>query len=406
MKSTRRIPVVLLLGASLLSASGAAPAPGEPSADVTGKIVGWRTDWTGKYPAANLVPVWGTDKNVVWKTPLTSWGNATPVITGERIFICSEPATLVCVDRNSGEILWQQEVVDAEGKSGKPPPSHGINGYTSMTPVTDGRHVFTLSGYGTVAAFDMEGKRAWLSRLAPPKHGWGTSASPVLVEGKVIVHIPPTVTALDAADGKTMWTADSAGAWGTPLAVTVGKKMAVYTTGGLLLDAAEGTEIARGRALPWTSPVCDGKRLYVADIDGAAALELPETAATGAQMKVAWELPVTPSRKRRHYASPVLHEGLLYAVTENGLLSVIDAATGALVYERPLELGGTTFPSIVLAGEHLLVSSDKGVTVVVKLGREYAETGRNTLEPFRGTPVFDGSRMYVRALQHLYCIGQ
>jgi outer membrane protein assembly factor BamB len=394
MKKTITLSLSILCTIALLSQAGA------------GESVGWRTDGTGMYPAAKPVLTWGADKNVLWKTPLPSWSNATPVIVGNKLFVCAEPATLVCVDKNEGTILWKQEMIAAEQKSGKRPRTHGTNGYTSMTPVTDGRHVFTLTGYGAVAAFDMTGKREWLTRLKPPNHGWGTSASPVLVDGKVIVHIPPVVTALNAADGKPAWTAKSNGAWGTPLVVTVGGKKAIYTTGGRLIAAADGTVIGRGRALPWTSPVSDGKRLYVADIDGAAALDLPAAAVPNARLEEAWKLPVTGRRKRRHYASPLLHDGLLYAVTENGHFTVIDAATGALAYERALKLGGTTFPSIVLAGEHLLVSSDRGKTVVLKPGRAYAETGRNTLEPFRATPVFDGGRMYVRGLRHLYCIGK
>ena len=44
------------------------------------------------------------------------------------------------------------------------------------------------------------------------------------------------------------------------------------------------------------------------------------------------------------------HEGLIYAVTRNNLLHVIDAATGEVVYEENGGLGGTAYPSICLAG--------------------------------------------------------
>jgi hypothetical protein len=70
------------------------------------------------------------------------------------------------------------------------------------------------------------------------------------------------------------------------------------------------------------------------------------------------------------------------------------------------ELGGTTYPSIALAGERLFVSSDTGKTIVLELGKELKQVAANTLEPFRSTPVFEGARMYVRTTNHLICIGQ
>jgi outer membrane protein assembly factor BamB len=68
--------------------------------------------------------------------------------------------------------------------------------------------------------------------------------------------------------------------------------------------------------------------------------------------------------------------------------------------------GGQCYPSITLAGKYLFVSSDNGHTLVLEPGREYKEIAHNVLEPFRSTPVFEGKRMYVRTLQHLWCIGE
>ncbi|MFH1730358.1 MAG: PQQ-binding-like beta-propeller repeat protein [Planctomycetota bacterium] len=83
----------------LIGIMGISPALAQEAA-------GWRTDGTGKYPSATPVTEWSTTKNVVWKTKMPSWGNATPVLAGGKIFVCSEPATLVCVDAKDGKILW------------------------------------------------------------------------------------------------------------------------------------------------------------------------------------------------------------------------------------------------------------------------------------------------------------
>jgi hypothetical protein len=74
--------------------------------------------------------------------------------------------------------------------------------------------------------------------------------------------------------------------------------------------------------------------------------------------------------------------------------------------ETKLELGGTFYPSVTLAGHTLFVSSDKGVTAVFDLDESGKEVARNGLEPFRSSPVFDGHRLYIRSLAGVYCIGR
>jgi outer membrane protein assembly factor BamB len=106
------------------------------------------------------------------------------------------------------------------------------------------------------------------------------------------------------------------------------------------------------------------------------------------------------------FASPVVHDGLLYAASDQGILTVLDAATGELVYEERLNLGGAIYPSISLAGNRVYVSSDNGATVVLQPGREYKELARNKLPSFRSSLVFEGKRVYVRTEKHLYCIGE
>jgi outer membrane protein assembly factor BamB len=73
-----------------------------------GQPVGWRTDWTGRYPDADPPTRWSSSDGIVWKCPMPSWSNATPVLVGERLFVCAEPTTLLCLDANSGQILWQR----------------------------------------------------------------------------------------------------------------------------------------------------------------------------------------------------------------------------------------------------------------------------------------------------------
>src|SRR5262249_2474325 len=92
----KRIPSVLLL---LLVCPLAARA---------GDGIGWRTDGSGSYPNAQPPLEWASTKNVVWRTPLSGPSNSHPVPLGHRVFICSEPCTLLCLHRDDGKILWQK----------------------------------------------------------------------------------------------------------------------------------------------------------------------------------------------------------------------------------------------------------------------------------------------------------
>ena len=47
-------------------------------------------------------------KNIVWTCRLPSYSNAQPIIVGDRIFLMSESEDLLCVDKNTGKILWKR----------------------------------------------------------------------------------------------------------------------------------------------------------------------------------------------------------------------------------------------------------------------------------------------------------
>lgn len=490
----------------LISILGISPAFAQAAA-------GWRTDGAGKYPSATPVTEWSPTKNVVWKTKMPSWSNASPVLAGGRIFVCSEPFTLLCIDAKDGEILWQKtnsyldalapeaaakergrvekrrkiavkakaiqkeqratneerervtrelkqiaeellpkpggrrlteeereketaREADLEKKaetlnkrladlkplaetqtrelaalkrqwdSAKPrrlPRTHETNGYSSSTPVTDGTHVYALFGNGFAACYDLDGNRIWIRFVERSGHGRGNCASPVLIDGKLIVKLRG-VTALDAKTGKTLWQAPAAHRWGSPVVTRVGGTDVLVTPAGELIRISDGKVLAtRMSDLTYCAPIVhDGVAYFVQH--GGKALEFSPGPENGVTVKPLW---TTTPKKDRYYASPLLHDGLIYAMTQSGHLSVIDAKTGAVTYQRRLKFGrGPAYPSITLAGSHLFLSREDGTTVVMTLGREPTQVAVNKLELFRTCPVFAGKRMIVRTAANLYCIGE
>lgn len=372
---------------------------------------GWRTDGTGRYPSARPPASWGPDNNVIWKTPLGGWSNASPVPAKGKIFVCREVATLLCVDRATGKILWEAGngygdvfPADEAARIGALPVTYqNVNGYSTPTPVVGGEAVYALFGNGVASAYDLSGRRLWARFLNKSTHGWGHSASPVVADGTFVAHVGNTVTALDAKTGAVAWQANGGQNWGTPLVLEMEGGKAVLTTGGDVFRLKDGKVLARTGGLPWTSPVADNGVIFLVDENGAYAWRLPKKIQDPLPLEKAWEnLRYT---RDRFYASPLVHEGIVYAVTQRGWMTALDAATGAVVWSQNVSLGGTLYPSPCLAGGRIYVSSDTGETVVLAPGREYKVLGRMALEPFRSNPVFDGDRVYIRGLTHLWCLG-
>src|SRR5262245_64897772 len=74
---------------------------------------------TGVSETKGLPTEFGPTKNVVWKTELPA-GHSSPVLTSDRIFVTAhtkEKLFVICLDRQTGKILWQREVPRAhEGR--------------------------------------------------------------------------------------------------------------------------------------------------------------------------------------------------------------------------------------------------------------------------------------------------
>lgn len=117
---------------------------------------------------------------------------------------------------------------------------------------------------------------------------------------------------------------------------------------------------------------------------------------------VAWFLP----RFTGYTPSPLAYRGRIYAVNDNGVLQVADAATGAEVYKARIGGGGHTFSSSPIASAgRVYIASEDGDVFVLGAGDEYDELAHNQLgEMVMASPAAVGDRLYVRTLTKLYCL--
>jgi outer membrane protein assembly factor BamB len=320
------------------------------------------------------------------------------------------PAVKETIDRQLDALRKQGEALKSERQKltlanrYTEPNKQGDAGFSTPTPVTNGKEVFVAFGNGLVACYDLEGNRKWLRLVEHSTAPFAHSGSPVLAGDHVVVHFADLV-ALRTKDGAEAWRVKCGPTHGTSLTTRIGSVDVLVTPGGMLVRADDGTVLAERMGTSGAnSPLLHEGKVYYVRSGSATAVKLPATLTPPVKVETLWTAKVRGSGY--WFSSPVLYDGLLYAPNDQGTLNVLDAATGEVVYERRLELGGTNYPSVSQAGGRIYVTSDSGATVVVQPGREYRELARNQLDRFRSSLVFEGKRLYVRTYKYLYCIGE
>jgi outer membrane protein assembly factor BamB len=103
-----------------------------------------------------------------------------------------------------------------------------------------------------------------------------------------------------------------------------------------------------------------------------------------------------------------LHEGKLYFVTDNGILSAINAGTGEVYYQERLPGTYSLKASLVAANGNLYVSTEQGDVLVVKMGEKFEVVATNRMadEFFIASPAIADGEMYLRGKNTLYLIRQ
>ncbi len=295
-----------------------------------------------------------------------------------------------------------------------PPPKFGKGGFgkgsfgpggmsagnTGATPISDGKYVATVFGNGVVAVYTLDGQRAWGKFVESPRLMFGHASSPLLLQGKLIVHVKDLV-ALDVATGKEAWRVALPASHASPVATRLGKEDVIISPAGAVVRARDGKVLAREKfSASQSSPVVHGDTIF---LFGATLEALKLSQGKGGEVTVESLWKRDGAREMHHLPSPLVHDGLLYGVTTAGLLDAIDAKTGKAVYRQRLG-GNQYYGSVALAGKLLYAIDTSGRAVVFKPGRRYERVAVNKLEETGSCPVFVGGDLYLRGKQNLYCV--
>ncbi len=360
----------------------------------------------GISPEPAVLKSWpASGPKILWKVPIGE-GYSQVVSAKGRLFTFSGQGSdeiAAALDAATGKQIWRARI-DSKWEDGQG------NGPRS-TPTVDGDLVYVLSPNGKLAALQTaNGKVAWQHDLRteyganPP--GWGISTSP-LVEGKLlIVNVGgagnKSIVAFDKANGKPVWTSQSdAAGYSAPIAITVRgvRQVIVFTAAGIVSVSPEDgrlfwrtswkTDYDVNAATPIFFPP---DKLFVSSGygTGSALLQINRT-----NVAEVWR-----SRgMKNQFSSSVLHDGVLYGF-DDATFKAIDAATGKERWKQR----GFGHGSLILAGGHLIVLSDKGKLALVEATpEEYKELGNaQVLEGKCWTsPSLADGRLYVRNEEQL-----
>lgn len=453
----------------------------------------------GVAPDSEALPVrFGPAENVLWKVSVGA-GHSSPCIWDDRVFVTSwdqvaSAFRTLCLDRTTGKERWRRDVkVDAIERV------HRVNSPASSTPATDGKRVFSYFGSYGLVCHDNDGRELWTKKLPRLRNIFGTAASPIVHDGKVILNRDTNedsrLWVLDAATGREVWVKDRSGfpsGWSTPVVwkrdgVT---ELLVYGAFRLtaydLADGAERWSVPGLADEPCITPVHgdglvfvssynmrtnpeviglpDWKTLtgrYDADENGTLSREevkdnksilsrldadgegdhplrgffrfldkdrngqldekewqgmfdwmstfkhangliaiKPGTATKDAE--IVWQ----HGRGVPECPSPLYHDGRVYIVKNGGLMTCLDARTGAVKYFGRIKARGPRYASPVIGDGKIYLPSARGQITVVAAGDELRILAQNDLkERVMATPALVDGKVYVRTEKHLYAFG-
>jgi outer membrane protein assembly factor BamB len=431
---------ILLSAAAVLAAQSAQSPVGQSS---THNWPQWRGPaQTGVAPGDAPVR-WSDTSGVAWKTTIPGRGFSSPVVWGDRVFITTAVPTgaasitagngfagggtgagvehrfeVLALDRETGQIAWQRTATVATPHEGY---HREYGSFASNSPVTDGTHVWAWFGSRGIFCYDMDGTLVWQKDFGVQLEmhlQFGEGTAPALHGDRIFLAFDHNgdsfIVALDKRTGDEIWRTprEEISNWSMPLIVEHGGRLQVvvsaptktraydYDRGSLIWEAAG----LGPNTIP--APVQLGDLVFAMSGFRSPKLIAMRLGGTGDLTDtdaVVWDT----TRGTSYTPSPVLHDGMLYVLTDSGMLSNLDARTGTPHYQQVRLPKPYNFKaSPVMAGDKLYLATEDEDVVVVRPGPKFDVIATNTLtdESFIATPAVAHGDLFLRSRTALYRI--
>ena len=160
--------LILYCGFMTAVAAGGIPYGHADFAPTPQRPVGWLGDGSGLFLGATPplnVNEYESDKGILWKVPMPFFSQSQPIVVGDRVFTISEPDTMICLEADTGRILWQDtlpwlHLKDKSSYKGEPDEADTYN---------RGRTVYSHAG-------------------SAHHYNWGGSWGAAMSDGQFVVH--------------------------------------------------------------------------------------------------------------------------------------------------------------------------------------------------------------------------
>src|ERR1017187_6881305 len=385
---------------------------------------------------------WSDKDHIAWKAEVPGKGHSSPVIWGDRLLLTtaeptgSAPAAappgapappprpgpggrgggygggggpqaeqkllVLAFDRKTGKQLWEKVAI--------------------VTTPHEGFH----AQYGSFASpgvycYPHDGQPVWQKDFGIKLRmlmSFGEGSSPALDGDKLVILFDHEgdsfLVALDKNTGRELWRTPRApgSTWSSPLVVTVAGKKQVLVSA---TKSVAGYDLETGKLIWQTTGlgrnvipmpvVADGVAYAMSGYQAPNLLAIRlgrEGDLTGTDA-ILWQ----NQRGNSYTPSPVLHEGKLYMLTDNGTTSCLDFKTGKPFYSQQRLPKSYSFKaSPVAANGKLYLSTEDGDVVVLRMGEKFEVLATNTLadQVFIATPAIMDGAIYLRGQNTLFCI--
>ncbi len=416
----------------------------------------WRGPFFNGMARGDAPATWSDTSNIKWKTAIPGRGFSTPAIWGDRIFVTTaiptgKPAAapsptpeaaaqpqggerrgrgsgpllehsfdVLALDRKTGKILWQRTAKVATPHEGY---HRAYGSFASNSPATDGRYVYASFGSRGIYCYDFNGKLIWekdLNVQMKMRLAFGEGSAPLIVGDRLFLvfdhEAGSFIVALDKRNGKELWraTREEPSSWSTPLAIDHEGRTQIVVSA---TNRVRSYDPETGKVL-WESgglgsnaipvPVYQNGMVYV--MSGhrdpkLMAIKLGKQGDLTGSDAIVW----SHTRGVPYTASPVLYDNKLYVVTDNGMVSAFNAATGEPYYSQTrLPKSANLKASLVGANGKLYLATEDGDVVVLKMGEKFEVIATNHLtdQIFIATPVIAAGELYLRGQNTLFCISE
>ena len=377
------------------------------------------TQWRGPARDGSVVSkyapaTWPESLKQTWRVEIGE-GYSSPVVADGKVFVHGrrDPEEIVAsINLADGKVLWQQKY-QAEFKKNQyaVEMAKGPN----ATPLVIGNRLFTLGVTGVLNAWDTAtGKQLWTrdfsKSIDTSKLFCGTAASPLVVNGRLVVQIGSDihggqVLALNPATGATEWEWRGLGpGYASPVLIDLAgsQHIVTMTEGSIIgLDGKTGRELW---SVPFpdewheniSTPLWTGTQLIVSGArQGTHAYTLAQAGGKWQATEI-WKNPDIAM----YMSSPVFGDGLIYGHSSKrkGQFFAIDAKTGAVRWATEGREG--EHASLLLTPAHIIFLTNNADLIVAKRGtaaftveRRYEDVAQASTF---ASPVILGTNILVR----------